>query len=368
MFTLTADNRTLTDGQRYSYTDDNYLSRVSSILISNSAGFAADQFVLLGEFGSECTEIAKVQSVNSATHALTLTANTKFSHPESTKVTILPYDQVKFYWTATATFDTSSPLSTEDVQADDWFTRYTDTSNSVGFGWFVFYNSETSEATGASNAIPYGNFSRDTVQKVLDSFYSLLNSNDLKLVSHDDAMSWLNEAYAIARSELNLVNSEYATSVEQTLSAVSGTKEYALPSDFSNMISLYSGTDRLNIGYIQLLNVPEWDAVSSNTTRYYLRGGYIGLSPTPSADATYTYRYQAATSELSSLYDSIDLPDNAAYAIKDYMMFRACQKLMRPEAQSFFEVFQVGLNRMKIASHKRDNNLDSWGISRNANV
>ncbi len=50
-------------------------------------------------------EIVQVSVVTAATHTLTV-GTTKFSHPESTRVTVLPYNQVKFYHTTTATYDT----------------------------------------------------------------------------------------------------------------------------------------------------------------------------------------------------------------------------------------------------------------------
>ena len=118
------------------------------MLVANSADFAADDYVLLGEFGAENAEIVQVQSVTAATHTLTFTTATKFAHPESTRATILPYNQVRFYQTATATFSATGPLTGyTDVTASDIFSRYTDTTNSTRFGWFLFYNSTTLYST-----------------------------------------------------------------------------------------------------------------------------------------------------------------------------------------------------------------------------
>jgi len=370
---LRADNRTLLEGQKHSYTDANILSGVSSLLVANSAGFSADDYVLLGEFGTEGAELVQVQSVTSATHTLTFTAAIEFAHSESTRVTIIPYNQVKFYQTASTTFDASeNPLSTVDVQADDTYTRYSDTANSTGYGWFRFYNETSAATTGESNAIPYANFTRDHVKSVVDSFRSLLNEGEFDLITHEDEMHWLNEAYSIACNELNLVNQEYKASDSYDISAVSGTKEYSLPSDFSNLISIYDssgGTDSFDDTYVEFIaidDVPSWDHIQGNVPRYYLRGSYIGFSPTPSDSRTYTIRYQAKTTELNSYYDTVDLPDNAVYCIKDFMMFRASQKTHRPNPQAYYELFTVGLNRMKIHSVKRHNNPDSWGIADNA--
>jgi len=365
---LKADNRGLTENQKYSYTNDNYLSGVATVELANSAGFLANDYALFGEFGSETAEMVQVQTVTAATHTLTLTAVTKFAHSESTKVTVMPYNQVRFYHTATATFDSLDLLTTADVQPDGFYTSYSDSANSTGFGWFKFYNATSGALTSNSNAIPYANFTRDNVKNVLDNFYSMLNNNELRLVSEDDSFAWLNEAYSIARNELNLVNTEHAASDETSLAVVSGTKEYALPAAFSNMLSLYDGTDSVDVEFVALQNVPDWDSVAGNTPKYYLRGDYIGLSPTPTEDTTYTYRYVAKTTELNSYYDTISLPDNAVYTLKDHMMFRAAQKLGRPDAQTFWDTFQVGIDRLKISGVKRDSDRDTWGIERSASV
>lgn len=365
---LRADNRTLLEGQKWSYTDANYLSGVSAVLVTNSDGFAANDYVLIGEFGNENAELIKVSTVTAATHTLNLTSATRFAHAESTKVTRMPYNQVRFYRTATATFDALSLLTTTDVQADDIYTRHSDTANSTGFGWFRFYNETTGSMTGESNAIPYANFTRDNVKSVIDSFRSLLNEGENDLVTDTDELHWLNEGYSIACNELNMVNQEYKASDEYDIAATSGTKEYSLPSDFSNVISLYDGTDDVNVNFIAIDDIPDWDSVEGNTPKYYLRGSYIGFSPTPSEDNTYTMRYQTKSTELNSYYDTIELPDNAVYCLKDFMMFRASQKLHRPNPQAYYELFTVGLNRMKVHSVKRHNNPDSWGIADNVVV
>lgn len=366
--TLVADNRNLTEGQKYSYLDDNYQSGVSILELANSAGFGTNDYILIGEFGSETAEILKVQAVTASINTISTVTSTKFAHSESTKVNIIPYNKVKFYHTATATFDTSTLLTTVDIQADDDYTRYIDNARSTGFGWFVWTNTATGAETGESNAIPYANFSRSHVKRILDGFDSVLNSTDSQLVSFDDKMEWLNEAYAWARNELNLSNPEYAVSDEYDISVTSGTKEYALPSDFSDLVSVYDGNDDVDVGFIPIHEVPDYDSVSGNQPKFYLRGSYIGFSPTPDEATTYTIRYKAKAAELTSYYDTIDLPDNHEPILKDYMWFRAGQKLHWPGASSFLNMFNLGLNRMKVTSAKRHGYPESWDIADNANV
>ena len=82
-------------------------------------------------------------------------------------------------------------IEATDIQADDFYTKAYDTTNTTGFGWFIFYNSTTAKATQNSNAIPYAGFENNSVKKILDSFFSQLNNKELKLISNDDAFIWL---------------------------------------------------------------------------------------------------------------------------------------------------------------------------------
>lgn len=464
---LQADNRVLLENSKYSFLQINYSSGVSAMAVQTAADFLPGDYLVLGNFGSEFTEIVQVDYVTIATQTLTFTTATKFPHSESTRVTSIPYNQVRFFHTSTTTFsagqpvrmnvslgdettrfDISNPAGTTfrytydatgtnpritefvqtgrtviidspnfnasnngtftttgvgtnyfevtnasgvveanltigngsilvntnylDLEADSFFTKIYDLDNITGYGWFVFYNSTTLKASQNSNAIPYGGFEWDTVQAILASFESLLNNKELKLVTFEDELSWLNEAYAITRNELNLVNYEYSASDEYVITTAANIKEYALPSNFSNIVSVFNNEsyqqNRRNMDFIPLENVSDWDAVTSNRLRYYLRGAYIGFSPTPTSAIDIPIRYDTKTTPLNSLFDTVTLPDNNFFHLKDYMMFRASPKLGRGQGEADYQKFMTAVNRMKVVANKRDANKDIWGIENYANV
>jgi len=369
MITLRADNRVLSTNAKYSYLSTNYSSGIDSIIITNSEGFADDDYILLGEFGSETTEIVKVTTVTAATHTLALAANTKFSHSESTKVSIIRYNQVRFFHTDTATFSATDPVTAYvDIQADSTHSKGYDTTNTTGFGWFVFYNSTTNKATQASNAIPYAGFGENSVKKILDTFFSLLNNKEKKLITNAEAFTYLNEAYSIAQNELNLVNTSYTIDDEEEITTSDGTKEYALPANFSQLISIYNNGIDMPVSKIDVKNVSVYDDVTSNTTKYYLKSGYIGFSPTPTEVTIYGIRYRTKTTTLTSYYDNVDLPNNNFYCLIDFMLYRAAPKLSRSNADQFYKNFLEGIKRLKVTSIKQDSNLDSWSIDPKANA
>jgi len=369
MIILKAYNKNLTSNAKYSYLSTNYVSGVSSIVLINSIGFAADDYLLLGEFGSETAEIVQVDTVTAATHTIALKAATKFSHAESTKVTIIRYNQVKYYQTAATTFSSSeNPLGTENVQADNLYTIYQDTVNTTGYGWFLFFNSTTLKATSVSNYIPYGNFGVNTAKRIIDSFLRSLNQKDSKLISIEDALSWLSEAYSIIQGELNLINKEFKAQDKYELTVSSGTAEYAFNTNASEILSVYSDSDNKPIDYIPWEEVDSWGYNTGNPIKYYVRGNYIGFSPTPTSEADYIIKFLAKTAEITSFTDEVTLPDNEFYCLKDYMMFRAATPLKRQDGDVYYKLFIDAVNRMKLKAVKRHSGKDSWEIDRYSNI
>lgn len=375
MLILKSDHRVITSNAKYSYLVNNYIAGVTSLGVVNANGLAVNDYVLIGSFGSEAAEILKIESITNGiltfkTEAGVTGQTTAFAHPESTKITVIPYNRVVFYYEATdiaCTFAnplTSATSALSDITPSDWFTTYTDNTNSTGYGFFRFYNSTTTTYSAVSNPIPYAGFENNTVKESLDAFFSLLNNNELKLITNTEALSWMNEGYSIMYNELNLVNNEFSASASLTLSVTAGTSEYLLQDDFSDLLSI---TDAQNfpVDYIKIGDIPSYTGL---LPRYYIRGKYIGFVPTPPSDAAYTYRYAAKAAKLTSYDDVVNLPNDAYYMLKDFMIYRAYQKLKYPTASEFFKLFNNSLNNMKVASIKRSANKDSMGIDEYALV
>lgn len=368
MVILKADNRGIVRSEPYSFLSTNYQAGTSALVVVNAGQFSDNDFILFGNFGSETAEIIRVSSVDHTTQTLTLISPTQFPHPESTKVTTLPYDQVGFYHTVLPTFSNTEDILSEytNIMADRFFTTFTDNTNETGFGWFRFRNSWTSRVTGPSNAIPYGDFAVNSVSFVMDSFYSLLNEGDLKLISNDDAYAWLNEAYDVVVNELNLVEEEYLTAPDFIITTTTGVVEYDLPDDFSNVVSIYVQDPAPTQFYSRQIENISLDKVgwylnagTMTDIKYYLRNNKIGFVPVASGSSSYIMKYNKRAVRLTSLYDTIDLPDNNFYMLKDFMMFRATQKLGRPNPLHL-DLFKQGLDRMKMVSIKRSDHPDTF--------
>ena len=374
MITLKGDNRVLTNSALSTGLLSNYSSGRSAVNCLNVTGFNPLDFVLLGNIGSETAEIMQVAlaGVDATLNALTFTARTKFAHPESTGVTVLPYNQIRFFWTANPVFDTLNPLNVSpdyvDVAVDSWYTTFNDFNHSTGYGWFVFYNSQTFKVTGGSTPIPYANFGRNTVSRLFDNFWSLLNNNELKMITLKDAYSWANEAFTYAKNELNMSNKEFDVPLPFAISVVPGTQEYLLPDNFGDVLDAWDGTSRIQVFPLPLRDVSKNDSCAYNPLKYYLRGLFIGFSPMPTRATTVTLNYLQIAQELTSYADLIALPDNMFYILTDWMMYRACLKLVRKDAMMFKQTWDQSIGKMKLYGYKRDAQLDSFTPGPGANI
>lgn len=375
----------LTQNVKYAFLTNNYSSGVGTINFTSTVGFAANDFILIGDMGQENSEIFKIGSVNSTSGDVVLQdvngngTQTLYGHPESSKVSRLPYNQVRFFWTAatgtiadeTPVFNTDNPLSGwQTLDPTSFYTTYSDTLHSSGFGWFLYQNSLTSDASSFSNPIPYAGFEANTVASVFQDFDSLLNVSELKLVNITDKFAWLNEALAMVKNKLNLSNVEYTVSLPQIITIVPGATEYQLPNDFSDLISVtsYDSTSANGHGQeVPYIPVYQISTYNGSLVKYYLRNRYIGFVPAPTA-GSYQYRYRARAVRVTSLSDYIDLPDNAFYALKDWMLYRSGLKFSNNNAQVYLQSFTNSVNLFIQASVKRDANLDSWSIQDSANA
>ncbi len=367
-----ANNGTFTvtafDTNYFEITNASGVVEANKTLGTGSLSVGRNNFVLLGEFGSETSEIVTVSSVNKTTHTLTVGA-TKFSHSQDTKAYVLGYDKVIFYWNSTSTFSSTTPITGYiDLQPDSLYTVGSDSVHTTGFGFFHFYNSITTKDSANSNAVPFASFAENSVKSILEIFYSLLNDKERKLITDTDSLHWLNEGYGKAQNQLNLVNREYFIDTTQAIATVNGTQEYSLATDFSRAINVYNEDDEINVNPIDLKDVSSYNYNTGNTVRYYIRGGYIGFSPVPAKVTNYSIRYAYKTTTVSSYYENIDLPNGNFYCVINFMLHKAAIKLGKSDAINYLKLFNADIEEMKITSFKQNDNLDSWSISDSANV
>lgn len=133
----------------------------TSLTLKDNQGFASGDFVIIGDLGSEESELRTVDAVNSDLIGLTITAALKLAHNRFDQVTKLFGNQMKIY--RASNVNGSQPAdadfteyATISIDPDQMSTRYTDASGSDDY-WYkrVFYNPTTTTSTPLELAKAY---------------------------------------------------------------------------------------------------------------------------------------------------------------------------------------------------------------------
>ncbi len=177
-----------------------YLSLASqigatSITVKNNDEFLLNDRIMLGQMGSETTEIVSVTGAVTTGTQLTIGA-TLFGHNPDDPVTRLRYDSTKFYRSTTGIAGTYTLLATVamDVDGEDSQTTYDDTVGLASYYYKIsYYNSITTLESALSDPIPGSGYLRNTVGFLYDEFTREVNDQDNILIDPTEFMGWLNE-------------------------------------------------------------------------------------------------------------------------------------------------------------------------------
>ena len=127
---------------------------------TSSAAWADNDYMLIGNFGDETTEIMQVAAAVTSATSITIdrsgsAGGTRFAHPIGTPIYRLDFNRVEFNRSATDSTSGVSVLTTLRIRADDLFTRYEDTANTTGYGFVRFNNQTTTTFSSYSDGVNY---------------------------------------------------------------------------------------------------------------------------------------------------------------------------------------------------------------------
>lgn len=160
---IQANNLILTQDKNQTYISVDIDAVSSTLTVDSITGFAVNQILLIGEFGSEASEIIKTSASTAPSGStITLLNNTVHEHLQGSKVTVLDWDQVEFSYASTEA-GAKTVLSTASIRADADFTQYTDTTYSGGYYFIRFKNSISGIYSDYSDPIPWVGFGSNTV-------------------------------------------------------------------------------------------------------------------------------------------------------------------------------------------------------------
>lgn len=359
-----ASNIQLISEAPFSQLKRNYSSGVNTITVTKNSKFLADKYILIGEFGVETSELIQISNVNADGITLTLASNLKFGHPESTRVYLLNYHQARFYYGFDDSFPSANPFPDDNpvnIDPSSLYTTYTsDGSLNETYGFYTFYNG-TNESVN-SNAIPVEGFSGNSVRKLIQEFYSMLDDAQAKTVSLEDAFTYLKEAFDRAKKHLNLVNNTFNVPLVYQFPIYPGFSEEPLPNDFSKIDSVTIKDPQGNV-----VSNPKQGAYGATyadgVIRWYLRGNKIGFLPQLTGNAyVVELIYKSKAESITSFDQIVSLPDGLETSLKYYMIWASSPKTHRTDGAYWKSVFDDDIGISKLTSHKQTDEADSWGF------
>jgi hypothetical protein len=166
---LKAYNRILTKDREKTYLTTAASAADTTLTVSDTdlapAGtssntWADNDYMIVGEPGNEKTNIMQMAAAVTSATSLTIdregsAGGLRHDHPINTPVYRILFNQVQFLHSSTNDTGTASVLATINLQPDDEFTRYEDTSNTTGYGFARFKNATTNAYSSYSDGVNY---------------------------------------------------------------------------------------------------------------------------------------------------------------------------------------------------------------------
>jgi len=314
---------------------ENYSSG-ATITVKNTSGFSANDYLLLGSYGAEQTEIKAVSSITSAT-VLNIGTSSVFSHSTDTIVGRTLYNQARIYRSTTGLGGTYSLLSTIDLQPSELFNTYIDPNGVSPYSYKVcYYNSFLNAESGFSAEMPYNGYSFYSVKTIQDRVLTLFGDKQEQFITHTDILDWINECGARVQNQLTGGESPYYV----TSSIITST--FADSYDISGLgvIHLF----KIDLSYDGGLTYP--DLLDVTDSRLNSQGGTAAYSASimgnnlitkPKLPTGYKMRlwYYTDQTQLTSISDVLPDPlKGASDMYVDYCLMRAHEKDRKVEEMS----------------------------------
>ena len=248
----------LTVDQTSTFLSADAASGVNSVTVKNITGFAVNQILVLGDLGSEGSEIIKTHGSSAPSGStITLLTTTSLPHNASSSVTVLQYDRIELS-TATTVSGAKTVLnggSTFPIVADSQFTTYEDSLNSTGYYFIRFYNSISATYSSYSDPIPVAGWLRNQVGYMVNRALADLGQKLSPSITLVDCYEWINEClHEIEGKQIRWpehLKFDYSLT---TLTA--GDYQYTLPTDIyddesnRSIVAVRIGTQGESLDYL----------------------------------------------------------------------------------------------------------------------
>ncbi|MFA5071882.1 MAG: hypothetical protein WC511_06010 [Candidatus Pacearchaeota archaeon] len=274
----------------------------------------SDYYIIIGEYGSEKSEIVLVDANGGGTSAVGFTVSaTKYAHEASDPVTLIRFNQILFYG-KTSSGGTRTLIATKDVDCSQLFTQYTYQGQDYSFFDSAFYNSTDDKISVYSDEINATSYTRQSIKRIIESgLRKALTELD------DDPNSQLNWDIAIetVQDGIDEIIAKkrrwpFLRTISTSISTVASQNYIEKPTDL--LLLEYIKVDGIKINTISRNDYNNYTASGAvvptgKPTGYVFKNNKIYLYPTPDSIYTVTYEYYKIIAEITSdLSTEIDFP------------------------------------------------------------
>jgi len=317
----------------------------TTLNVADTSGFKKGDLILVGIFGSEKTEIAKISStVDPTDTVITLENPLKFSHSTNSKITVMDYDQIEIY-RADSKFGTYSLIDTIDIAVDEESTTYRDETGDLDKWYKIRYKNSVTEAVSTfSSPLSSTGYTENAVVVLLTKAKKQFSKYSDRLIDRDTWVGWLNEGYRIMVNRIVNLGLDYGVKKGNPISLKAGQEEYDLPYDFLKQRRFWIRYSKG--GEYKLLEKMDFSLYDPNSSysqsnpHYFFRGKKIVINPVPKADAgdilPFYYYLPPLLVYDSDVLDENYIPASKAYILTNYALQKALEMDKRFEEAAYF--------------------------------
>jgi hypothetical protein len=320
----------------------------SSSTVENNEDLTTDDYVVLGKYGEEKSEIVKLTSVTGNT-TIGHTVGPVFAHAANTQVAKIPYNQIQIY-RATSESGSYSLIATIDITPDELETTYNDSDGTTS-SWYKtrFYNVVGTTYSDYSNALEGTGYDEDSLRSIADEILEEFGDSNSDEVSRN-MVSRLARS-AVRKLTVKLIQSrpDYRRNYT-TQDLTSGTATYNLPTRFLAFQRVDVNLTGTSATEAYKATFEDERKGEPNTTYYtsdpriYFRGETFGIRPTPAATGKAFLWYWDYPSPMTEDDDTHGLPHGARDVIVSYCLYRLWASKDIDKSNVYKSEFKDGLS------------------------
>lgn len=283
-----------------------------TVTLDDNSNLANNDYLLFGALGYPKTEIAQINTAVSGNTDVQVDT-LGFAHPIGTQVTKVNFNQVEISRAVTLA-GSKSTLTTVDIDADNQFTTYRDTTNTAGYAFFRLKNEETTTYSGYSAGFSYStaeSTTKEKIKQIIRNFYGQDVTDEILDLLIDEVMQ---EIYSVRNwkfREDSWSFSSIAETASYTLSSISAT-------DLASLVYATYDGDPVYPTFMKNYQAQNWNQSASGTPVTVLQwDDTLLFTPAPSEVKTielFGYKNSSGLSDNTS-ETSMELPMTIAYKV-----------------------------------------------------